>query len=236
MSELVSMGDQFKGLPMADLIGGPLQAACDSQVKLAGATADFIAKVGFMPDSDGQPFGDPRMARFQFTKMIQHDNGTVTPYLSEINVPILAIVKVPCLSVKRVDITFDMEVKSSFSEKSSTDASASAEAEASFGFGGFGGSVKISGSVSSHKENARSSDNSAKYHVAVLAEDEGIPEGLARVLDILQAATEPILLDKDGRALDANGKKLNAQVPGSIGEDGQPRQPSDVDIEIPPET
>ena len=42
-----------------------------------------------------------------------------------------------------------------------------------------------------HKENTRSSDNSAKYHVQVLAEDTGMPEGLARVLDILHTAIQP---------------------------------------------
>ena len=46
---LPAMGDQFRGLPMADLIGGPLMAACDAQVKLANATADFIKVVGFLP-------------------------------------------------------------------------------------------------------------------------------------------------------------------------------------------
>ena len=40
--ELVKMSDQFQGLPMDSLIGGPLTAACDSQVKLARSTADFI--------------------------------------------------------------------------------------------------------------------------------------------------------------------------------------------------
>ena len=61
----------------------------------------------------------------------------------------------------------------------------------SFGWGCFKGSVKIQGSVATHKENARSSDNSAKYHVLVHAEDKGMPEGLARVMDILQTACVP---------------------------------------------
>jgi methionyl-tRNA synthetase len=37
-----AIGDQFKGLPMSDLVGGPLNAACDAQAKLATATANFI--------------------------------------------------------------------------------------------------------------------------------------------------------------------------------------------------
>jgi hypothetical protein len=104
---------------------------------------------------------------------------------------VLAIVKVPSLSITTVDITFDMEVKSSESSKESTDASASLDAEMKFGWGMFSGTVRVHGSVATHKENTRSSDNSAKYHVAVQARDGGMPEGLARVLDILAQSIAP---------------------------------------------
>ena len=40
---LVSMQDQFSGLDMAALVGGPLKAACDAQMMLANSTARFIA-------------------------------------------------------------------------------------------------------------------------------------------------------------------------------------------------
>ena len=60
-----------------------------------------------------------------------------------------------------------------------------------FGWGCFSATVHVEGSVATHKENTRSSDNSAKYHVQVLAEDTGMPEGLARVLDILHTAIQP---------------------------------------------
>ncbi len=43
---LVKMAEEFGGLPMESLIGGPLQAACDAQTMLAGATARFIEEVG----------------------------------------------------------------------------------------------------------------------------------------------------------------------------------------------
>jgi hypothetical protein len=112
----------------------------------------------------------------------------------EIEVPVLAIVKIPSLSITQVDVTFDMEVKSSESSKESDDKSGSLEAQAKFGWGPVSGSVSIKGSVASHKENTRSSDNSAKYHVEVHAKDSGMPEGLARVLDILQEAVRPIAI------------------------------------------
>lgn len=201
-NELVNMSDQFKGLPMGELIGGPLSAACEAQVKLAQATADFIKVIGFLPPQAPAQGGtlDPysggtRTALFKFKRPVDgldpaHPNAMKEEEV-ELCVPMLAIVKVPNLSITTVDVTFDMEVKSSFSSKESTDASASLDASMSVGWGIFKATVHIQGSVATHKENTRASDNSAKYHVAVHAEDKGMPEGLARVLDILQTACAP---------------------------------------------
>jgi len=46
--------------------------------------------------------------------------------------------------------------------------------------------------VASHSANTRKSDNSAKYDVRVLARDDGPPEGLMKLLDMLQTAITPL--------------------------------------------
>lgn len=195
MAELVDMASQFKGLPMGDLIGGPLSAACDAQVKLANATADFIKYIGFLPPGQDDPngVGAVRTAHFGFVRQVADpaNNNALTDEHVSLDVPLLAIVKIPSLSITKVDITFDMEVKSSFSAKESNDASAHMAADITAGWGPVSVKVHVEGSVSSHKENTRSSDNSAKYHVQVQAEDSGMPEGLARVLDIMHSAIQP---------------------------------------------
>ncbi|MGE5476999.1 MAG: DUF2589 domain-containing protein [Bacteroidales bacterium] len=197
-----SMGDQFRGLPMGDLIGGPLMAACDAQVRLANATADFIKVVGFLPPTDAaKPVGDVRTVSFKFDRPSQGSaadpaTGAVPMERVELEVPLLAVVKVPALAIDKVDITFDMEVRNSEKSMESTDAKASLEAEAKVGWGPFSASVKISGSIASHKENTRSTDQSAKYHVEVHASDNGMPEGLARVLDIVAQSVGPKQITK----------------------------------------
>ncbi len=188
MSEIAS---QFTGLPMADLIGGPLQAACEAQVSLANATADFIQRVGFSQDGK-----TARMVDFSFKRPGESatQSATSVSYRQEevkMSVPFLTVVNTPALSIKKVSITFDMEVKSSTSSRESSDRSGKLDAEASLGFGCFKARVNISGSVSSHKENTRSTDTSAKYHVEVMAEDTGMPEGLHRLYDLLQSAIAP---------------------------------------------
>jgi len=193
MTELVDIASQFRGLPMADLIGAPLTAACDAQIRLANATADFIKYIGFeAPTTPGGTPDKTRTANFQFKRLKQDpaNPGVSTEEDVTLNVPLLAIVKVPSLAITKVDITFDMEVKSSFVAKEGSSSSGSFSADMKVGWGPFSASVHMEGSVASHKENTRSSDNSAKYHVQVLAEDSGMPEGLSRVIDILQTAIQ----------------------------------------------
>tara|TARA_R110002012_G_scaffold310487_1_gene518783 strand:+ start:979 stop:1623 length:645 start_codon:yes stop_codon:yes gene_type:complete len=183
---LVKMSDQFGGLPMDQLIGGPLKAACDSQVQLAKATADFIQNVGLETDSNGVV--KARTVDFTYTKPVNDGNGGYTEVTNQLDVPILAILNTPSLQVKEVEVDFTMEVKSSTSEKSSRDYEAAMDTHVKAGWGPVSVDVKIHGSISAKSENARSSDNSAKYNVRVVARDDGMPEGLKRCLDIVQSA------------------------------------------------
>jgi hypothetical protein len=189
MTELVNMSQQFQGLPMGDLIGAPLGAACDAQIKLAQATSDFIQTVGFTQKEDGTT--DTRTADFKFKRPVVNPDGTTGEEEVSLEVPLLSIVKVPNLGISTVDITFDMEVKSSFAQKESKDTQQQYDIETGLKIGPFSMTAKISGSVATHMENTRSSDNSAKYTVNLKAEDKGMPEGLARVMDIMQTACEP---------------------------------------------
>lgn len=235
-----TIASEFKGLPMSELIGGPLTEACLAQVRLANATADFIKVIGFQPptaaDLAANPdaVGSTRTASFAFTRpkpnvasatllaaVVDAQNALnantalnqadilttaftaavdavtaasagTTPESVSLDVPMLAICNVPALSIKSVDITFDMEVKSSSSSKSSQDEALSASVDASAKWGAVKVAVHIQGSVATHKENTRSTDNSARYHVEVHALDTGMPEGLRRVLDILNSAIVPV--------------------------------------------
>ena len=199
-----AMGDQFKGLPMGDLIGGPLMAAADAQVRLANSSAQFIQQVGFRPtsttqlDANGNPVFDPatfdvRKVDFKFNRPAgpPDANGVVPTEEVSLEVPLLAIVKVPALGIESVDIIFDMEVKNSESSSESQDTKGGFSADAKIGWGPFSLNVHVEGSVSSHKENTRSTDQTAKYHVEVHAADRGMPEGLARVLDMMNQAIAP---------------------------------------------
>jgi hypothetical protein len=199
---MATVASEFKGLEIIDLIAGPLTAACDAQLRLANATADFIKVIGFQPpdpadfDADPEAVGATRTVSFKFTRptpvLPATEPPTTTIETVDLTVPLLACVAIPALSIKNVDIVFDMEVKSSSSEKSSRDEALSASLDASAKWGAVKVAVHIQGSIATHKENTRSTDNSAKYHVEVHAADVGMPEGLKRVLDIMNSAIVPV--------------------------------------------
>ena len=187
--QLVKMSDQFGGLPMDQLIGGPLKAACNAQTLLAKASSDFIKDVGLNDDGKGNL--SARTVDFGFNKPVQAADGTTTMEQVDLQVPLLAIINTPSLSVKEAEVRFTMEVKSSTSSKTTSDTKAELTAHAKYNAGLFSCDVTVHGSVANHSENSRKSDNSAKYDVKVVARDDGPPEGLMKVLDMLNDAIAP---------------------------------------------
>ena len=190
----MSVASQFSALPMESLIGGPLQAAATAQGQLASITSDFITNVGLQDDGQGNL--SARTVAFNYDKPVKSSttdgDGNVTDTWDvkplSLNVPLLSIVKAPNLQVKEVNVTFDMEVKASSASQSTNTRDVSVDAS----WSGWGAKVKFHGAVSNKQESQRSSDTSAKYHVDVKALDEGAPEGLMKVLDILGEAIQPV--------------------------------------------
>ena len=189
----MSVAGKFSALPMESLIGGPLQAAATTQGTLANITSDFINNVGLQDDGQGNL--SARTVDFKYQKPVKTTttaaDGTVTDTWDkqemDLQVPLLTIVKAPNLQVKEVDINFNMEVKASSASSNENSQNASVDAS----WKGWGAKVKFHGSVSNKNTSQRSSDSSAKYDVKVSATDDGAPEGLMKVLDILGEAIQP---------------------------------------------
>ena len=174
----MSISEQFKGLPMEDLIGAPLIAAANAQGKLANLTKNFIEEVG--TDENGKI----RTIDFTYGKTYKKspNSDDVEEVDKTLTVPLLAIINIPSLSVKKVIIDFEMEVKQQTQHKSKLAANTTLSVKSNFWSPV---SASITGSVSTSKETTRKTDNSAKYSVHVEARDDGPPEGLAKVLNIL---------------------------------------------------
>ena len=175
--------DQMPSLPMDQLICSPIIAAAKAQSELVGVTLTFIKDVLEMQQGDeNAPKGV-----FQFP-LQRVDNNTGNVITQQVNAPILSLVQVPNFAMDSIDVSFDMEVKTSSQSSSSTDASVSAEVSGGF----FGQNYKVSGSVSTKSENTRSSDSSAKYTINAKAKQMDQSEGMAKMVQIMASTIVPL--------------------------------------------
>ena len=195
MSEIAK---EFTGLPIEDLICSPLIGMAKGQAKLNDVTWKYISEVAFVdvdPDDDASSKKKTRHLDVQLNRYVTNPD-TAEQDLQQINsmIPMLPLVPLPSLAITSADIEFTMEVKHASMSKESTDASVKTEASVSGGFWGVKYNASISGSVSTHKENTRSTDNSAKYNVKVHAEQLPPTEGMHKLSDMLTMMMEPAIV------------------------------------------
>ena len=185
---------QFTGLPIEDLIVSPIVGMAKGQAKLNDVTWKYISEVAFVKDEKtGKTSArslDVEMPRV----MTDPDTGKQEVKTLYSKVPMLPLIPLPSLAITSADIEFTMEIKTSEVNKDSEDKSASFSATASGGFWGMKYYATMAGSVATHKENTRSTDNSAKYNVKVHAEQLPATEGMLKLSDYLTQMLEPSLI------------------------------------------
>ena len=188
-----NIAQQFAGLPIEDLIVSPIVGMAKGQAKLNDVTWKYISEVAFVTDKDGKT--SARSLDVEMNRVVTDGaTGEQTIQTLYSKVPMLPLVPLPSLAITSADIEFTMEVKTSEVDKSSTDTESSIQASASGGFWGMKYSVSMAGKVSTHKENTRSTDNSAKYNVKVHAEQLPATEGMLKLSDYLTQMLEPSLI------------------------------------------
>tara|TARA_B110000459_G_scaffold87881_1_gene98382 strand:+ start:1062 stop:1661 length:600 start_codon:yes stop_codon:yes gene_type:complete len=188
---MAGIADNFKGLPIEDLIVSPIVGMAKGQAKLNDVTWKYISEVAFVEDEKTKKITARKLDVEMNRVMTNGDTGKQEVETLYSSVPMLPLIPLPSLAITSADISFSMEVKTSVSKLSSTDTKSSIEATASGGFWGMKYSATVAGSVATHKENTRKTDNSAKYEVSVHAEQLPPTEGMLKLSDYLTQMLEP---------------------------------------------
>ncbi len=208
---LVSMAQQFTGLPMQDLIGGPLMAAATANNDMALTQVKFLMDTCFEPGSTSGSYV-PIMIDMSLTQGVLQP-GVITdgvettppkmiPITTAFNLPLLTILPLNSLAVDDVLVKFNMQVKSSYSQKVAQSSQSKGSGTGKFsGTVGWGPvSATVTGSVSYSSE-ARSSDdshyaksNSAQYGVRVHAGQLPLPEGVKTIITAFADSIGPQVL------------------------------------------
>ena len=207
--ELVSMAQAFTGLPMEDLIGGPLNAAAKANSAMALTQTKFMLDTCFSRDQDGNY--TPIMIKMSLSRGVltpsdDPNNPDKSPSISivetKFDLPILTIIPLNSLGVDEVDITFEMEVKSSYGEETSkkqeSTVATSASWEIKAGWGPVSATITGKASYDSKDMSSFNShydkSNSAKYNVHVHAGQLPLPKGVETIIAAFALAIEPITM------------------------------------------
>lgn len=177
--------DQLRGLPMDELIGAPLTASCKAQYNLAKTMVAFINEIGFTKKGEELI---TRTLDFDLTRPVDNGTGKLGQETVAVKAPLLGLVPIPALLIESVNINFTMELKSTTKDTTKDEAKASLEATGSWGWG----SATVKGEVSTQRENTRTTDNTAKYEVNVVARQQQPQEGMSKLMDLMASAVEPI--------------------------------------------
>ena len=195
----MAIADQFRGLPIEDLIVSPLIGMAKGQAKLNDVTWKYINEVAFedakQKSADGIQRSVSRNIDLELNRYVANpDTGQLELKQIHSKIPMLPLVPIPALAITKADINFTMEVKQSSQSKSSTNTKSSIDVSASGGFWGQKYSVKVHGEVATARENTRSTDNSAKYEVNVHAEQLPPTEGMLKLSDMLNTLMDPVVV------------------------------------------
>ena len=222
MNDKLSVAQQFTGLPMADLIGGPLSAVSTANSQMALTQTKFLLDTCFEFKEEDKSY-KPIMIDMVLTRgVISYNNDGSTKidsFDTKFSLPLLTIVPINSLGIDSTSIHFEMEVKSSSSETeeetSKTHKEGEVEVEGKVGWGPI--SVSIKGKASYSSDDSKTHDthyensNSAKYVVDVHASQLPLPKGVNTIIDAFSQNISPVQIpdSQSGDKNNSNKSKNN---------------------------
>jgi hypothetical protein len=202
--ELVSMAQQFSGLPMKDLIGAPLVAATEANNMMAMTQTRFLIENCFEKITiTGKEVYKPIMINMTITRPVTNADGSkAEPVESDFNLPLLTIIPLNSLAVDEVTVAFEMEVKSSYSKKKSSDNvkedkdqhSISNKINTSTEAAELTGVVAATEKSNASESSSLKKSNLAKYEISAHAGQIPLPIGITTILEVFSQAIAPIQL------------------------------------------
>lgn len=189
MTELV---EELNSLDFGVYIGGPLQAAVQAQQASSMAAVDFIEQVGFEIDSTS---GDKsiRYVDFEYEKQIPNPlfdpaqpvsttNERYTTSDVSLKVPFITMLSVPSLRIDSLDIDFNARLTSTSTANVSSKFAAKAELGIKYKIVNF----KASASYQRSSSRGEKVEKSYSLNVKVHAVQDEQPEGMSRLLTLLE--------------------------------------------------
>lgn len=174
---------EFQSLPLEYIISAPLKGAIEAQAIAASATRAFIQSM-LNVDKDGVQ--TPITVDFKIAKSTSSVSGVSSTEMV-VKAPLLSMVPVPHLRIDAITTCFKYEINEIYKSEKSTEASGSGTVGTTGILSKFV-NVSLSGTVSSKSADESTMNRSGSLEITVHASEAPIPEGLARILNLLSRA------------------------------------------------
>lgn len=165
-----------EALSLAETLGTVLAAIIDAQAQSARATVDFVREVGFVEGTGAGQAEQLRTVSFRYSKLDENQNRS--EFVVEL--PLLGMVDIPSIAIKKATIAFDYEITSATSAPVTSPTPGGGLLERLPRPALLKGKLADQRSASQQRTNLK---------VTVELEKAEIPPSLDRVLDILSIAT-----------------------------------------------
>lgn len=168
-----------RALGLGELLGSLLSAIVEGQTSATGSSLDFVQQVGLTGDPDHPSF---KTVPIRYTKLDENQE----PAQFELDLPLLALVNIPTLTVKQAKIAFTYDVVTTTRETSTPDESA----QPTIGLLQPVRPVSLVGYVPRRTTTTRTTDSNARtgIDVEVTVESQALPLGLERILELTELA------------------------------------------------
>ena len=196
-------------LPLDMWIVAPLMATARGNAALAETTLDYVRRIAF--ENPDEPDSAPRLLTFnverKYKKPTEDGFGSET---LQIVAPVLALLPIPALLVDEVQIEFSTsvtQIKSDAESSSSKKTVSSKSDQSSFLPGTNSASTQLTGGLSVQSDHTRKSDYRSTYTFKLRASQQEVPEGMARLTDMMSAVMEPTPTPNE---IDTTAGKVNS--------------------------
>ncbi len=188
----MAITQDFVGVPLGLLVSQPIIEVAKGQAELCNVYLDQLFRLAFESMPDPSKSDEPikaRVVKFTLNRTVVDSNSGGTKVVPvTVEAPLLALVPIPAFTMEEATVQFTMEVK----EVTTDTTKSSSETGYQSDFSAWGFSASVSGSVSTSRENTRTSDKSAKYDIYARAAQQPAAEGMAKLSSIFASVIEPI--------------------------------------------
>lgn len=192
-----SLAGQFGGLPMKALIGAPLKAATDANAMISRAQTQFLLNTCFEKIAEDSDDLRPIMVKFTVERQMLDEAGKPLPekLAMDFAVPLMTLIPINSLAIESMEISFEMEVKSSreFRRESQQDiAKRTDEQQSERSYDSHKFDTELHGTISHRGTEKGTEKSGANYHINLTAGQLPLPKGITAMLDIFSKNLMPI--------------------------------------------